>query len=829
MNIRIRATISIYYMTLIVLGFNLFCANLAFARSTVELELPLVINEAFTGNINTSIFTTIENGESESEVKIPLVRFKELAFEFASEEQFEQWFGPDAAEDSDATPVLISLTDLNLSGLEIEFDQGLLQINVDIPNVGIQEISVRGRRQPVPSQYFSQSSIASGLNVVLRNRINHKSTILEAGGFGDTSVDFSGFTSFGGFGGWSLFYEFDYDEGRTSESFRRRDILLTHDDFKRGLRYSLGDIRPTVSPFQLSPSILGFNVERDYSAINPFKNLRPSGRSTFTLDRLSTVSFEVNGAIINTVELVPGTYSIEDFPLVTGLNDVKVIIDDGTSRVEAANFSTYVDISLLAEKITNFGFTAGVLRDTDSDVDGIRYQNDPVLLGFYEKGLSRNLTVGANIELGQDHSLISTKAIFGLNEFGVIAFNGVISNRDDFGRGVNSLIQYNLQKQLRNGWFSQTDIQASFQSDNFLSIGELQSVGQESEFNARTSFSKNSINFTIGASLREVDDGLRQSLSATFSKGFRRFGLSLGYQYSKSDFDTDGADNRFSISISTQFGKSRAQARYNSNANEFSSEWRSRTSRDLGAINTRVSANASEFANDGELDLGYVNSRFELAARHRTISSKLADGVDSSGTNITASASFGYADGKFAFGRPFSSGFAIVDVHKNLRGKKVSISRNSREGQVVSTTRRLGTALIPVDSSYRTLRYAFSVDDLPIGYDIGEGEIQLFPGHLAGYEVMLGSDAANTVIGSLFWPDGTPLVLTSGKVISDSGTESIVFTNRTGRFVAEKLAYGSYQLRFGENDNEFSGQFEVAESPEPGLVRLQPITLQAIK
>ena len=129
-----------------------------------------------------------------------------------------------------------------------------------------------------------------------------------------------------------MFYEFDVSESRGNREFSRRDVTLTHDDFSRSLRYSFGDIRPTVSQFQGGARLFGFNLERNYSEINPFKNLRPSGRSGFTLERPSTVSFEVNGAIVDTADLEPGTYSISDFPLASGANDVRVLIDDGTSR-----------------------------------------------------------------------------------------------------------------------------------------------------------------------------------------------------------------------------------------------------------------------------------------------------------------------------------------------------------------------------------------------------------------------------------------------------------------------------------------------------------------
>jgi len=106
----------------------------------------------------------------------------------------------------------------------------------------------------------------------------------------------------------------------------------------------------------------------------------------------------------------------------------------------------------------------------------------------------------------------------------------------------------------------------------------------------------------------------------------------------------------------------------------------------------------------------------------------------------------------------------------------------------------------------------------------------LFPGFLAGYRFQIGSDAANTVIGNVTWPDNTPLSLKSGKLIPQSGGDSIVvFTNRTGRFVAEKARFGIYEMVFTRDGERFSTTITIEESDEPGLVQVGAVTLEKNK
>ena len=797
----------------------------AMAQQSLEIEVPLVINQAFSGDISAQITNITEGEQTQTLVSVPISRLVELASQFANEEQLEQWLTNEVYVDSETSVELIALQTLRDRGLDIAFDSGLLTVVAQIPRLGTQYLSVRGRRAPVPDDHFSQARFASGLNIVVRNSFNHKSSLDRPSGFGDTNVEFSGFTTIGGFSGWSLFYEFDVSESRGNREFSRRDVTLTHDDFSRSLRYSFGDIRPTVSQFQGGARLFGFNLERNYSEINPFKNLRPSGRSGFTLERPSTVSFEVNGAIVDTADLEPGTYSISDFPLASGANDVRVLIDDGTSRYEAANFSTYVDTTLLAGGVTNFGVSVGFERQTGGG-SGVEYSDDPVVLGFYEKGITSNLTLGAHIELAEEHALFAGTAIYG-TRYGVFALNAATSNQEEFGTGYNSLLQYNLETEMFKGWRLRADAQASFQSDTYISLGQSEPIGEETAFNSRFSLTKDGLGFTLGGGIREVDDMITEQFGINISKSFRSFGLSLGYQYvntERANNQTD-SDSRINLTFSKRLGESRLQAGYNSASNEFSSQWRGKPRRKLGAINTSFKSTVSDEVDQNEFDLDYLHSRFEFDARYSDSSFNGDDRIDFASTSLTLSGAVGFADGSFAFGRPFRSGFAVVGRHKNLRGKKLSVSRNTTRGRKITTAKRRSTTLVPVDSSYRAQSIAFEVADLPLGYDVGDSQVKLFPGNLAGYRIDIGSDAANTVLGNLFWPDGTGVSLKVGKLISKDGEPAVIFTNRTGRFAAEKLEHGEYEVIFGDND-EFRARFEVPELPEPGLVRLDAITLE---
>ena len=302
-------------------------------RNEIQFELPILVNKGLSGNANAKIVSTVSADVTHTEVFVSAARLQALFKNYANDEQINTWFGPDikmpqaiglqgsttsvailatvgeeSKEEVDQQSVLnsqskendyISLQNLRDRGLNISFDSALLSINATIPRLGSQTLSLQGRRNSVPDDIYSQAKISSGLNFRARNTYQHRPTPANPDGFGDTSIDLDGFTTFGGFGGWSLYYGALYDEGRDVK-FLRRDVTLIHDSFKSGVRYSFGDFVSTSSGLQSSASLLGVNIERRYEQINPSRNIRPSGRSTFTLERDSLVTFEVNGRIADT-------------------------------------------------------------------------------------------------------------------------------------------------------------------------------------------------------------------------------------------------------------------------------------------------------------------------------------------------------------------------------------------------------------------------------------------------------------------------------------------------------------------------------------------------
>ncbi len=104
---------------------------------------------------------------------------------------------------------------------------------------------------------------------------------------------------------------------------------------------------------------------------------------------------------------------------------------------------------------------------------------------------------------------------------------------------------------------------------------------------------------------------------------------------------------------------------------------------------------------------------------------------------------------------------------------------------------------MPIQRGYQPDVLQVNIPDLPSGYDVGGGRIDILPGAASGYFWRVGSAASHTLIASLVDGKGAGIPYLAGTLRPISGNEakpSQFFTNRTGRLVAQKLAPGRYAI-----------------------------------
>jgi outer membrane usher protein len=88
----------------------------------------------------------------------------------------------------------------------------------------------------------------------------------------------------------------------------------------------------------------------------------------------------------------------------------------------------------------------------------------------------------------------------------------------------------------------------------------------------------------------------------------------------------------------------------------------------------------------------------------------------------------------------------------------------------------------------------YNVMDSPVGYDWGDGKLELMPAAATGYLLTIGSDASYTASGYLKRLSGEPIEYRQGRVLVDD-KQIEFFTNKQGRFFIQGLSPGKYLVQ----------------------------------
>src|SRR4029078_5492902 len=80
----------------------------------------------------------------------------------------------------------------------------------------------------------------------------------------------------------------------------------------------------------------------------PGETLSPTVGSFFSIERPSDVDVLINGTISQRLKLRPGNYNIRHLPVVSGANEIELIIMDDRGQRRTVVLSTFADAKMLA-------------------------------------------------------------------------------------------------------------------------------------------------------------------------------------------------------------------------------------------------------------------------------------------------------------------------------------------------------------------------------------------------------------------------------------------------------------------------------------------------
>lgn len=772
------------------------------ASVRMPLDVPLTLNGKFLGTISVAVDA---KGDGEIDAR-RLLQLLEPAVTPTVRTMMEGRIAgrttvPFAAFDGD--------------GLTIAFDTFSLSVTATLSADSTSATAVRVMEReaaPDPQRFDQPANFSAGVNISATQRYIHD----HGQGFQPISVDLDAMMNIGGFGGVTLTGGMRYDGNNRGQEWERREIRATKDFYSSAIRATVGEFTPGSASFQGSGRILGIGVERAFSTIRPFQNVRPIGRQDFVLDRESSVDIYVNDIRIETIRLAAGRYDIGDFPFAAGANNVRLVVDDVGGRREIVDFNIFSGAELLNPGVTEFGGAIG-LREGDRR---LRY-GSLAATGYAYRGISDNLTLGVNAQATDFAVQAGGAALWG-SPLGFVQVEASAS-RSLNGYGFGTAISFDYRGEFsilrpRDLRFNLSSVRrsANFQDGFAREARNLQAWQSAALLQWRAPYQ---ISMGLGMGYTKMRGGGRDiyRYDANIGRSFGRFSVNATASRITAD---RGNDWRVSVGVSVRLGKGwYSDARYDSSTRRKEVEISRSSEGRLDEVsgNIRLTDEREGRAIAGRL--AYINNRFDMVVNHNRVESRSPDGPKSNISDWNIRGFLGYADGVFGLGRRVNDGFIIAPVHETLKGSQVRIQSGDR---TVARSGFFGPALIPINRAYGINRYEVAVDPLPDGYDIGSGAINSFPGFGSGYRADIGSDASRIATGFLVGADG-PLALAGGTVeaADDSKQEPRpFFTNRAGRFVADRLAPGHYRLIVG---GVVVGEFNISREAK-GLIDVGTLT-----
>ncbi|WP_374513282.1 hypothetical protein [Brevundimonas sp.] len=714
----------------------------------------------------------------------------------------------------------VALADLGTEGFSLSFDPLSLSFEATLaPTARARRHVSFGDPDAVdPASFDRPARFAAGANFTLAQRFSHQDD-----SFSPLQAGVDVFANWGGFEGVTLTAGADYDGSSPDDKWRRREVRLTKDIFASAVRLTAGEFSPPVESFQGSRRFLGVSAARAYSTIRPFQNIRPSGRREFILDRPSFVEVEVNGVVVERLQLDAGPYSLADFPFAQGPNIVRLLVEDDTGRREIAIFDLFGGSGLLDPGVVDFGVSAGFLEEGGE----LEYGSTPAFSGFMRRGLSDVLTVGANAQLTDERVQAGALATWGA-PFGLVQVSAAASHGGPESRtGVATAIDYLREAVIFDEIDARFILSLQATSRHFQSAFAEGALNRERWRAAAQSVLRwrdYSLNFG-GAFARGRDGHPDQTdLSLAVGRSFERFAVNLSLGW-RSFSDNRPDESRLGLSLTARFGdRWTGAARYErqDDSREISLS-RAPTGR-LNDISGTVRLAEDRNQQSLAADLRYINNRFDAQLVTNRLVRTEPGGQTTQESLWRVTSFLGYADGTLALGRQSTEGFVIASRHPTLRDASLALTDGG--GQAVARAGWFGPALAPISRAYGINRFVVAVEPLPPGYDLGAGVLSTFPGFGSGYRMVVGSDASRTAIGVLSDAQG-PMALISGLIQAvdgdPAGEPRPFFTNRAGRFVGDGLAPGRYRMIVR---GQPVGEFTIREDQE-GVVDVGEIRTPA--
>lgn len=565
---------------------------------------------------------------------------------------------------------------------------------------------------------------------------------------------------------------------RTADGTLGRGLAnLTLDDPRHLRRTVVGD--DVVGGVDLGGGALigGVSVKRAFDE-NPYIITYPLPSLQATVLQPSRADIYVNGALVKSIDLAPGTYDLENLPLRAGIANAQVVLRNATGVQTLLDSLLYGSSGLLRKGLTDYDYAAGFLR-ANLDRPDDRY-GPAAFSGRYRVGLTNASTVGAHLEATQSVS------------DGGIEYDGALRLGD-----VHTAVAISRSGSSTGSAATLAYVSAGSAS-GFSVLARVQSAAYST------------------LSLQATDDRVLQSLAAqTTQRIARSISVSVGLQIST--YRDAGVLRQLTVATQHRIGEYNLVASYvkslRTAGTAFSSAGvqlsigRRIRDREYAALSSEVGSSSGTSFSLQRSASSPLDTRYQInagATRTSTVGASVQTGLPFAVVGMAATSSGGQpissqfdvsgsvvrAGSMTLFGQQIPDAYAIVET-PGIGGANVLLNN-----QVVARTNAAGYALVPGLASYQSNAIGISNAGLSLGETLGATDKHVVPEFKGAGFVRYEAHREHGVAGIARIRSKRGEGPASYGQIDIRGADAATFSSpidADGRFYFVQLAAGTYQ------------------------------------
>ncbi|RCW65192.1 fimbria/pilus outer membrane usher protein [Pseudorhodoferax soli] len=588
-----------------------------------------------------------------------------------------------------------------------------------------------------------------------------------------------------------------------SQGYLRYDTSWRYSDTDAVRTVTAGDLITATLPWGSAVRIGGIQVARNF-AIRP--DLVPYPLPTFSGQAAvpSAVDLFINGQRAGRENVLPGPFTLNTMPFITGAGEAAVVTTDALGRQVLTTVPFYVASTLLKRGTDDYAVSAGALRRGYGE-DSFGYGR-AVASGSWRYGWSDALTLEARGELARGLTVGGGGAVATLGRYGVL--NGALAHG---GNGVQwtAGYQYNAQRfglalqhtQRSAGWRDLADLdrdagasagRSNTQLTTSLSLGALGAVAigyfdARARDGARSRVATASYSRALGSS-SFVSMNLNKALGTDDYLVQLQWTLLLGDRGAMSVVGTRDRNG---------FGR---QLQY------------SRTPPPAGGLGWNLS-----YANGAGPD-DYRQGSMTWRGDHLQLQGGAYAQGGRSATWAGASGSLVAMDGGWFAANRINDAFALVAT--GVGDVPVRF-----ENQVIGRTDARGHLLVPGVNAYYPARFEIDLLDLPEDLQVAQSEQRVLLG--AGSGALLRFPIQQVRAASITLVDSAGQPLPVGMSVQLLGSGRSATLGWDGQVYLEGLAQDNELLVRGAGVPSCRARFTLAEQAT-GVARLGPLVCRPL-